>query len=54
MLYIVKKPGHAYDQKKDFKKARAYFNYAMRLDLNDELIKDRLGEHGKYLSYLGY
>ena len=54
MLYIVKKLGHAYDQKKNFKKARAYFNYAIRLDPNDELIKSRLEEYNKYLSYLGY
>lgn len=54
MLYIVKKLGHAYDQKKDFKKARAYFNYAIRLDPNDTLIRNRLEEYSKYLSYLGY
>ncbi|AEF93197.1 serine/threonine protein kinase with TPR repeats [Desulfotomaculum nigrificans CO-1-SRB] len=54
MLYIVKKLGHAYDQRKDFKKARAYFNYAMRLDPNDRLIRSRLEEYNKYLSYLGY
>jgi Flp pilus assembly protein TadD len=52
MLYIVKKLGHAYDQKKDFKKARAYFNYSMKLDPNDDLIRDRLEEYGKYLSCL--
>ncbi len=54
MLYIVKKLGHAYDQRKDFKKARAYFNYAIRLDPNDTLIRSRLEEYSKYLSYLGY
>jgi len=54
MLYIVKKLGHAYDQRKDFKKARAYFNYAIRLDPNDTLIRSRLEEYNKYLSYLGY
>lgn len=54
MLYIVKKLGHAYDQKKDYKKARAYFNYALRLDPNDTLIKSRLEEYDKYLGYLGY
>ncbi|SNX54482.1 serine/threonine-protein kinase [Thermoanaerobacterium sp. RBIITD] len=52
MLYIVKKLGHAYDQRKDFKKARAYFNYAIRLDPNDTLIRSRLEEYSKYLSYL--
>lgn len=50
MLYI----GHAYNQKKDFKKARAYFNYALKLDSNDMLIKGRLKEYNKYLNYLGY
>lgn len=54
ILYIVKKLGHAYDQIKDFKKARAYFNFAMRLNPNDELIMSRLGEYNKYLGYLGY
>lgn len=52
MLYIVKKLGHAYDQKKDFKKARAYFNYALRFDPNDGLIINRLKEYKKYLTYL--
>jgi len=54
MLYIVKKLGHAYDQIKDFKKARAYFNYAIRLDPSDTLIRNRLEEYNKYLSYIGY
>jgi len=54
MLYIIKKLGHAYDQRKDFRKARAYFNYAIRLDPNDTLIRSRLEEYNKYLSYLGY
>jgi tetratricopeptide (TPR) repeat protein len=54
MLYIVKKLGHAYDQRKDFRKARAYFNYAIRLDPNDMLIRSRLEEYNKYLNYLSY
>lgn len=52
MLYIVKKLGHAYDQRKDFKKARAYFSYVLRLDPDDELIKSRLEEYNRYLTYL--
>jgi len=52
MLYIVKKLGHAYDQKRDFKKARAYFNYALHLDPTDELIRNRLEEYNKYMTYL--
>lgn len=54
MLYIVKKLGHAYDQRKDFKKARAYFNYVMRLDPNEELVKNRLDEYDRYLAYLKF
>lgn len=34
LLYIVKKLGHAYDQTRKYSKARAYFNYTLRLDLN--------------------
>lgn len=49
-----KKLGHAYDQIKDFKKARAYFNYAIRLDPSDTIIRNRLEEYSKYFNYLGY
>lgn len=52
MLYIVKKLGHAYDQIKDYKKARAFFNYAIKLDTNDSVIKNRLNEYEKYYNYL--
>lgn len=52
MLYIVKKLGHAYDQIKEYKKARAYFNYALKLDYNDEVISKRIDEYSRYLGYL--
>lgn len=52
MLYIVKKLGHAYDQKKDYKKARGYFNYAMKLDPNDKIIRKRIEEYDKYLELM--
>lgn len=52
MLYIVKKLGHAYDQIKEYKKARAFFNYALKLDPNDQIIKKRLEEYDKYFSYI--
>lgn len=52
MLYIVKKLGHAYDQIKEYKKARAYFNYALKLDSNDEVISKRIDEYSRYLGYL--
>jgi tetratricopeptide (TPR) repeat protein len=42
LLYIVKKLGHAYDIKKEFSKARAYFKYALRMDPGDMLIQNRL------------
>lgn len=52
MLYIVKKLGHAYDQIKEYKKARAYFNYALKLDPSDEVISKRIDEYSRYLGYL--
>ncbi|URZ04231.1 tetratricopeptide repeat protein [Clostridium felsineum] len=54
MLYIVKKLGHAYDQIKEYKKARAFFNYALKLDPDDKIIRRRLEEYHKYFSLLGY
>lgn len=54
MLYIVKKLGYAYDQKKDFKRARGYLNYALKLDPNDKYIEKRLYEYDKYLKYIGF
>ena len=50
LMYIVKKLGHAYDIKKDFGKARAYFKYALRLDPNDEIIRNRVQIYDKYLN----
>lgn len=52
MLYIIKKLGHAYDQIKEYKKARAFFNYALKLDHNDTIIRKRLDEYSRYLGYL--
>lgn len=52
MLYIVKKLGHAYDQIKEYKKARAYFNYALKLDPSNEVISKRIDEYSRYLGYL--
>jgi len=49
ILAIIKKLGHAYDQNKDYSKARGYFNYAIRLDPYDETIKNRLEIFKKYL-----
>lgn len=50
LLYIVKKLGHAYDIKKDYSKARAFFKFAYKMDPNDELIKVRLDIYSKYLN----
>ncbi len=49
LLYIVKKLGRAYDQMKDYSKARGYYNYALRLDPNDEKIKNRIEVFKNYL-----
>lgn len=49
LLYVVKKLGHAYDQVKDYSKARAYFNFSLRLDPNDESIRNRIDLYKKYL-----
>ena len=54
MLYIVKKLGHAYDQIKEYKKARAFFNFALRLNPDDQIISRRLDEYDKYFEFLGY
>lgn len=54
MLYIVKKLGHAYDQIKEYKKARAFFNFALKLNPDDKIIRRRLDEYDKYFSLLGY
>lgn len=49
MLYIVKKLGHAYDQIKEYKRARAFFNFALKLDPNDKIIRKRINEYNIYL-----
>jgi len=49
ILYIVKKLGHAYDQIRDYSKAKGYFNYALRLDPNDEIIRNRVEVYKRYL-----
>lgn len=50
LLYVVKKLGHAYDIKKEFSKARAYFKYALRMDPGDMLIQNRLKVYDQYLN----
>lgn len=50
LLYIVKKLGHAYDMKKDFSKARAFFKFALRMEPSDTLIKNRLEVYDQYLN----
>lgn len=50
LLYIVKKLGHAYDMKKDFSKARAFFKFAIRMEPSDTLIKNRLEVYDQYLN----
>lgn len=52
ILCIVKKLGHAYDQIKEYKKARAFLSYSLKLDPNDKIINRRLEEYDKYLSFL--
>lgn len=54
MLYIVKKLGHAYDQIKEYKKARAFFNFALKLNPDEQSVKRRLEEYNKYFDFLGY
>lgn len=49
LLYIVKKLGHAYDMQKEFSKARAYFQYSLRMDPDDEIINNRLKVYKEYL-----
>jgi serine/threonine protein kinase len=50
LLYIIKKLGHAYDMKKDFSKARAFFKYALKMEPSDELIRSRLAVYDQYLN----
>lgn len=51
LLYIVKKLGHAYDMKKEYSKARAYFKYSLRMDPDDKIINNRLKVYDQYLNY---
>lgn len=49
LLYIVKKLGHAYDQIRDYSKARGCFYCALRLDPNDKIIRNRVEMYKRYL-----
>ena len=53
MLYIITKLGHAYDQIREYKKARGFFNFALKLNPDDQIIKRRLEEYSKYSVLLG-
>ncbi|MCZ0755607.1 protein kinase domain-containing protein [Anoxybacillus sp. J5B_2022] len=46
---VVKKLGQAYEQKKDYERARAYFKYALKLRPDDEYVKQRLTTYDYYL-----
>ncbi len=46
---VVKKLGQAYDQKRDYERARAYFKYALKLRPNDEYVKQKLALYEYYL-----
>ncbi|GFZ93798.1 hypothetical protein GCM10008018_45290 [Paenibacillus marchantiophytorum] len=46
---VVKKLGQAYEQKKDYERARGYFKYALRLRPNDELLTNKLEKYDFYL-----
>lgn len=46
---VVKKLGLAYDQKKDFDRARGYFKYSLRLRPDDEQVKKKLEMYDFYL-----
>jgi serine/threonine-protein kinase len=46
---VVKKLGQAYEQKREFEKARGYFKYALRLNPSDEMVKDKLQKYDFYL-----
>ncbi len=42
MLTVIKKIGYAYDQIRDFKKARSYYLHALTIDPDDKHLKKRL------------
>ncbi|WP_342556967.1 protein kinase [Lysinibacillus sp. FSL P4-0201] len=46
---VVKKLGQAYEQKKEFEKARGYYKYALRLKPDDQSVKDKLARFEFYL-----
>ncbi|MEH7372488.1 protein kinase domain-containing protein [Priestia megaterium] len=49
VLSVVKKLGQAYDQKRDFNKARAYFRYALKLNPRDKVVIKKLEAYEFYL-----
>lgn len=46
---VVKKLGQAFEQKREFEKARGYFKYALRLNPHDQVVKEKLEKYGFYL-----
>lgn len=46
---VVKKLGQAYEQKREFEKARGYFKYAIRLKPDDQEVKSKLEKYDFYL-----
>jgi len=46
---VVKKLGQAYEQKKNYERARGYFKYALRLRPNDEYLIKKLEKYDFYL-----
>ncbi|MGD6818303.1 tetratricopeptide repeat protein [Metabacillus sp. 113a] len=46
---VVKKLGLAYEQKREYEKARGYFKYAHRLKHDDQEVKDKLEKFDFYL-----
>lgn len=46
---VVKKLGQAYDQKRDYERARGYFKYALKLRPDDEYVKQKLALYEYYL-----
>lgn len=46
---VVKKLGQAYEQKREFEKARGYFKYAHRLKADDEEVNAKLAKYDFYL-----
>lgn len=48
-LIILKKLAYAYDQKKEFNKARGYFKFVNKLDPGDEKVKEKLEMYDRLL-----